>query len=169
MVKKISMKKYNLAFLLLFVATLTFAQVSPRKQVEGKIGEVTVSVDYGSPSVKGRFIWGNLVKYNAVWRAGANENTTISFDAPVKIDDVTVAAGKYGFFVIASEKEEWTLILSSKNDAWGSSGYSEANDVVRIKVSPTFKAEVQEELVFKVKENGIKLAWDKASILLPIN
>ncbi|MDO9037257.1 MAG: DUF2911 domain-containing protein, partial [Lutibacter sp.] len=88
--KKIMMKKLKLLFLLLLVTSITFAQKSPRKQATGKIGAVTAIVDYGSPSVKGRTIWGELVPYGKVWRAGANENTTFSFDKDVKIGNTKV-------------------------------------------------------------------------------
>ncbi|MFZ3272831.1 MAG: DUF2911 domain-containing protein, partial [Lutibacter sp.] len=88
------MKKLKFTFVLLMIATLTFAQESPRKQATGKVGEITVDIDYGSPSVKGRTIWGELVPFGKVWRAGANENTTFSFDKDVKIGDSNIKAGK---------------------------------------------------------------------------
>ena len=113
------MKTFKLTLVLLLIATVTFAQKSPRKQVNGKIGETTVDVDYGAPSVRDRVIWGELVPYGKVWRAGANENTTISFDKDVTVGKNSVPAGKYGLFIIHKKDGAWTVIFSKKNDAWG--------------------------------------------------
>lgn len=161
------MTKLKLTLVLLLVATVTFAQ-SPRKKAEGKIGAVAVEVDYGAPSVRDRVIWGGLEKYGKVWRAGANENTTISFDSDVKIGDHKVPAGKYGFFIIPKEDSDWTIILSKKNDAWGSSGYNKSNDLLRLDVKVKFAKENQEQLVYKVGDKGIKFAWAKARVLIPV-
>ncbi|HSQ45824.1 MAG TPA: DUF2911 domain-containing protein [Lutibacter sp.] len=162
------MKKFKLLFLLLLVTTITFAQESPKKQATGKIGSVTVTVDYGSPSVKGRTIWGELVPYGKVWRAGANANTTFSFDKDVKIGKNTVKAGKYGFFIIPNEKAEWTVILSSKNDAWGSNGYNQELDVLRMNVKPMNTDKNQEALDYAIGEKEIIVKWAKVKIVIPV-
>ncbi len=90
---------------------------------------------YSSPSVQGRTLWGGIVPYDQVWRAGANENTTISFDTPVTTGGKTLSAGTYGVHMIPTEAD-WTVILSTDHDAWGSYFYNEANDVARIQVTP---------------------------------
>jgi len=162
------MKKLKFTFILLMIATLTFAQESPRKQATGKVGDITVDIDYGSPSVKGRTIWGELVPYGKVWRAGANENTTFSFDKDVKIGKNTVKAGKYGFFIIPNETNEWTVILSSKNDAWGSNGYNQELDVLRIDVKPFDTDKNQETLDYAIGEKEIVIKWAKVKIVIPI-
>ena len=166
--KKMTMKnlKYTLVFLLITVAT--FAQESPRKQATGKIGNVTVDIDYGAPSVKGRTIWGELVPYGKVWRAGANENTTFSFDKDVKIGKNTVKAGKYGFFIIPSENKEWIVILSSKNDAWGSNAYKQEEDILRMNVKPDYTENNQEVLNYAIGEKGIVIKWAKVKIDIPV-
>lgn len=168
MVKKIRMKRLKFTFILLLIATVAFAQESPRKQATGKVGKTTVSIDYGAPSVKGRTIWGALVPYEKVWRAGANENTTFSFDKDVKIGDNKVKAGKYGFFIIPNENKEWTVILNSKNDAWGSNGYSQDLDVLRLNVSPEFVDDNQEALDYAVGEKEVIIKWAKVKIVIPI-
>jgi len=165
---KIIMTKFKLTLVFLLVATITFAQKSPRKQASGNIGEVAVTVDYGAPSVKERTIWGALVPYNKVWRSGANENTTISFDKSVTIAGSTVPAGKYGFFMIPSEQGEWEVIFSKKNDAWGSNGYNKENDQLRLKLKPAFTEDTMELLTFMVTKEGITFAWEKARIEIPI-
>lgn len=166
---KLIMNKFKLTLVLLLIATITFAQKSPRKQATGNIGDVAVIVDYGAPSVKERTIWGDLVPYNKVWRAGANENTTVSFDKDVTIKNATVPAGKYGLFIIPSEEGEWDVIFSKKNDAWGSNGYSEENDQLRIKLEPIKVDENTEMLTYMVTDTGVKFAWEKATIEIPIN
>jgi hypothetical protein len=168
MVKKIMMKKLKFTFILLMIATLTFGQESPRKQVTGKIGVTTAIVDYGSPSVKGRTIWGELVPYGKVWRAGANENTTFSFDKDVKIGKNTVKAGKYGFFIIPNENNEWTVILNSKNDAWGSNGYNQDLDVLRMNMKPIITDESQEALDYAIDKKEIVIKWAKVKIVIPV-
>jgi len=163
------MTKFKLTLVFLLVATITFAQKSPRKQATGKIGQVSVTVDYGAPSVNGRTIWGELVPYNKVWRAGANENTTVSFNKEVTIKNATVPAGKYGLFLIPSEEGTWDVIFSKKNDAWGSNGYDEKNDLLRIKLRANTVANSTEQMTFSIdKDNGILFNWDKVLLLIPV-
>lgn len=162
------MIKLKFTVVLLLFATLTFAQESPRKQATGKIGAATAIVDYGSPSVKGRTIWGELVPYGKVWRAGANENTTFSFDKDVKIGKNTVKAGKYGFFIIPSENKEWTIILNGKNDAWGANGYNQDLDVLRLNVKPDYTVSNQEVLDYAISESEIIIKWAKVKIVIPV-
>jgi hypothetical protein len=166
--KKIMMKKFKLLFLLLLVTSITFAQKSPRKQSNGKVGDVAITIDYGAPSVKERTIWGELVKFDEVWRAGANENTTFSFDKDVKIGNTIIKAGKYGFFIIPSENKEWTVILNSKNDAWGSNGYKKDLDALRMNVKPDYMDSNQEELDYAVGEKEIIIKWTKVKIVIPV-
>jgi len=158
----------KLTLILLLITTVTFAQVSPRTQATGKTSEVTIDIDFGAPSVKERAIWGGLVPYGKVWRAGANENTTISFSTDVTIGEIAVPAGKYGFFIIPNENEEWVIILNTKNDAWGSSKYKQEDDLLRLNVTPEFKNENQEVLTYSVDEDGINFAWETARIEIPV-
>lgn len=162
------MKNLKFSLLFLLIATVTFAQESPRKQATGKIGDITVAIDYGSPSVKGRSIWGTLVPYGMVWRAGANENTTFSFDKDVKIGDSNIKAGKYGFFIIPNEKSEWTIILNSKNDAWGAFSYKQEDDVLRMNVKPGYTESNQEALDYSIGDKEIIIKWEKVKIVIPV-
>ena len=163
--------KTKLKFLLVFllIATVGCAQKSPRQQVNGKIGEVTVELDYGAPSVRDRTIWGELVPYNKVWRAGANENTTITFDKDVKIGGENVPAGKYGFFIIPNNGKEWVVILNKKNDSWGSNEYKEADDILRHYISPEMVDENQELLSYAIGEDAVIFSWAKIKIVIPID
>ena len=164
------MKTLKITFVLLLIATVTFAQKSPKKQVTGKIGDVvTTTIDYSAPSVKDRVIWGELVKYDQIWRAGANENTTVTFEKDVKIKGKTVPAGKYGFFIIPTKGEEWAVVLSKKNDAWGSNDYSESNDLMRLKVKTKTVEKSKEVMSFAVYKGGIQFNWEKIQFFIKVD
>ncbi len=146
---------------------------SPRQQAQGQVGEVSIRVDYGSPAVKGREIWGGLEAYGKVWRAGANETTSIEFTGDVMIGDTKIAAGKYGFYLVPSENEDWVAIINTdwsreEHGAWGAYNYNESNDIVRVTVSPEWVEDVQERLQYAVGETGITLAWEKVRLTLPV-
>ncbi|MEN8125843.1 MAG: DUF2911 domain-containing protein [Bacteroidota bacterium] len=163
------MKILNLVLIFFFVTTISCAQKSPRKQADGKIDGVNISIDYGAPSVKGRVIWGGLENYGKVWRAGANENTTISFDKDVKIAGTNLAAGKYGFFIIPNETGDWIVIFNKKNDGWGANDYKQDNDALRANITPKFVSENQEQLIYSVDKNAIHFAWEKARLEIPVS
>lgn len=165
------MTKLKLTLVLLLVATVTFAQKapkSPKKEATGKVGETTVTVNYSAPSVKGRVVWGELVPFDKVWRAGANQNTTITLDKDAMVSGKSVPAGTYGLFVIPTDGSEWTVILSKKNDAWGSNGYDEANDLVRFNVKSKMVNDNEELMTFSVNKKGVSFAWEKARFLIPV-
>jgi len=126
-----------------------------------------IKIDYHRPGVKGREIWGALVPYNQVWRAGANENTTISFSKDVIIAGRNVPAGIYGLHMIPTESD-WTIILSRDYRAWGSFFYNEGNDLIRFIVTPE-ACDFQEWLMYSfdvVTANSTiaSLKWDKLKI-----
>ncbi len=146
---------------------------SPRKTAKGQIGAIGVTVDYGSPAVKGREIWGGLEPYGKVWRAGANETTSIEFAGDVMIGDTKVTAGKYGFYLIPNENEDWVAVINTdwsreQHGAWGAYNYNESNDVVRVNIAPQWGDAVQERLEYTVGEDGITLAWEKVKVKLPV-
>src|SRR5687767_4572105 len=130
------MKNYllrNSLLLLLFSAFLTVLgqaqnapanRPSPAATATGKIGAANVSVNYSSPSVKGRTIWGDLVPYGKVWRAGANEATVFQTDRDITIEGKKLPAGKYSFFTIPTENE-WTLIFNKQPEQWGAYKYDD--------------------------------------------
>lgn len=114
---------------------LPLPDVSPHSVATATIGLTEVTVDYHSPGVKEREIWGGLVPWDAVWRAGANENTTITFSHPVSIEGKELPAGTYGLHMIPTEGE-WTVIFSHNHSSWGSFSYDEEEDALRVKVTP---------------------------------
>ena len=114
---------------------LPFPEVSPHAVVSDTLGLTEVTIDYHRPGVKGREIWGGLVPWNAVWRAGANENTVITFSHPVQIEGHDLAAGSYGLHMIPTE-DDWTVIFSRNHSSWGSFSYDQEEDALRVTVTP---------------------------------
>ena len=162
------MKNLKLIILFIAITSISCAQESPRMEANGAIDGVKIDVDYGAPSVRGRVIWGELVPYGKVWRAGANKNTTITFGKDVVINGNNLPAAKYGFFIIPNENGDWTVVFNKKNDAWGSTKYNQEEDVLRVNVSPTFVDENVEQMSFSVGETSVDFAWEKARFSIPI-
>lgn len=136
---------------------------SPPATATGNIGGKTVTIQYSQPSVKGREIYGKLVPYGQVWRAGANETTSIEFSDDATLEGKPVAKGKYAFFAIPGEKE-WTLILN-KAIKWGAFSYKQDEDVLRVNV-PVKKAKAfTEKLTYAVSNKGVvSLNWADATV-----
>ncbi len=131
-----------LSALCLFASANTIAQtslvlpeVSQLSEVKQRIGYTDITIIYHSPYVNGRKIWDELVPYGKVWRAGANENTTISFTDDVNINGSLLPAGTYGLHMIPG-KDEWTIIFSKDHTSWGSFFYNEKEDALRVKTKP---------------------------------
>ncbi|WP_281633021.1 DUF2911 domain-containing protein [Flavobacterium luteolum] len=130
-----------------------------------------VKVLYARPSVKGRTIFGDVVKFGEVWRVGANENTEVKFYKDVTIGGKKVAAGTYSLFAIP-EKDKWTIIINKELDLWGSYAYDESKDVVRVSVPVKPVSEVIEALSIAFTTQGnvanLVIGWDKTTVELPI-
>lgn len=134
------------------------------------IGLSEVSIFYHRPGVKARELWGKLLPYGQVWRAGANEPTLFTFSDPVKIAGKTLAAGTYRFVVIPGEKE-WTIIFNSEVRNWGTT-YEEKYDTLRFSVTPQWGAH-EEWLSYSFSDltptsATITLAWEKMRLPLSI-
>lgn len=128
------------------------------------VGSVKLDLQYGSPSVKGRKIWGELVPYGKVWRTGANEATTFEVDKDITVNGQTLTAGRYSLFTIP-DKEEWTIIFNSIPDQWGAYNYDETKDVLRITVKPIPHEELTEQLQINVEEQGVvSIMWEYLEI-----
>lgn len=119
------------------------ARVSPNAAVMQTVGTTNVVITYGRPSMKGRDIFGGLVPYNAVWRTGANEATTITFSGDVTIEGQPLAAGSYSLFTIPTS-DSWTVIFNNEAEQWGAFNYNEAEDALRVTVEPTSQFEVEQ-------------------------
>jgi len=153
-------------FLSAFVSFTACAQqpaASPRAKATGKVGNATITIDYGQPSVKGRKIFGDLVPYAKVWRAGANEATVFETDSDIKVDGKPLAKGKYGFFAIPGEKE-WVIIFNKTWNQWGSFRYKQEEDVLRITVPAKAATGMTEAMTFKVENGKVQLAWENTMV-----
>ncbi len=152
-------------------AQLELPRVSPQATVSQTIGITEIKIDYCSPGVKGRVIWGELVPYNEMWRTGANQATTISFSTDVMVDGNKLEKGKYSFFTIPSPSS-WTLVFSKQSDLWGTSGYKQEQDALRIQVTPQ-SAGFREWMMFffdEITDNSVKtiLHWEKLQVAFTV-
>jgi hypothetical protein len=160
---------------IVFAATLAHAQSAvldlPRDSQHAKViqrvGITDITINYHRPLVKGRKVWGGLVPYGQVWRAGANENTTIEFTDPVIIEGKPLAKGIYGLHMLPTENE-WTVIFSKTATAWGSFTYNQSEDALRVTVKPQ-AAEMKEALAYEVDDVTptsavIALRWEKVAV-----
>ncbi|QNS42100.1 DUF2911 domain-containing protein [Chryseobacterium manosquense] len=150
----------------------TLPAASPRQKVEQQFSMSKITVDYGRPGVKGRKIFGDLVPFGKVWRAGANSSTKITFEQSVNFGGKTVSAGTYGLFVIPTEKE-WKVILNKDSQQWGAYTFDEKLNVVDVTVPVQKLAEKQEWFVIElnpVDENAVNLVmkWDFTKVELPL-
>jgi hypothetical protein len=143
-------------------------RLSPKAMVEQTVGFTEITIDYSRPGVKGRKIWGGLVPYNVVWRAGANEATKITFSTDVKIDGKKLKAGSYGFFAIPGQKT-WILIFNKVANQWGAFEYNDVEDALRIEVTPMQNNCWQEWLAYTISKSSenkavVMLEWEKLKV-----
>src|SRR6267378_3988128 len=147
---------------------LNLPDVSQAAEVKQRIALTAITVKYHRPLVNGRKIWGGLVPYGKVWRAGANENTTIEFSDPVSVEGQPLAKGIYGLHMIPNP-DSWTVIFSKTNTAWGSYSYKQDEDALRVNVKPRPLAELKEALEFdfedlKPDSTAVTLKWEKLGV-----
>ena len=174
MKKIIISKGLVLAFVGMFMTSLVCAQEdkskrpSPPATATGKVMGATITINYSSPAVKGRKIWGGLVPYDKVWRAGANEATLFETDKDIKVEGKSLPAGKYSLYAIPGEKE-WVIILNSKTGQWGvkndeSTTEEPANDVLRVTVKPEKSAATNERMKYVIDKKGFALEWENVKV-----
>ena len=146
---------------------LNIPRVSQRGTVSQRIGLSDITITYHRPAVGGREIWGKVVPYGKVWRAGANENTTITFSDDVSVEGKPLAAGTYGLHTIP-DKDQWTIAFSKNSTSWGSFSYDEKEDALRVNVKP--RASEPTELVtytfeeVKPDSAAATLRWEKLAV-----
>jgi len=173
--KTITLKPLILCFAVAGLGQIAFAQsdlklpdVSQAAEVKQRIALTDVTVNYHRPLVKGRKIWGGLVPYGKVWRAGANENTTIEFSDPVSVEGKPLDKGTYGLHMIPNQ-DSCTVIFSKTNTGWGSYSYDQKDDALRVDVKPKPLAQSEEALEFafedlKPTSTAVTLKWEKLGI-----
>ncbi len=146
---------------------LDLPRPSQHAVVTQRVGITDVTINYHRPVVNKRKIWGGVVPYGQVWRAGANENTTIQFTDPVTIEGKPLPKGSYGLHMIPGENE-WTVIFSRNSTSWGSFTYDQAEDALRVTVKPQ-TAEFHEALTYDFDDVTpdsfvVTLRWEKVAV-----
>src|SRR5205085_9782898 len=148
-------------------SVLDLPYASQAAQVKQRVGVTDITVTYHRPVVNGRKIWGGLVPMGQVWRAGANENTTIEFSTPVSVEGKPLAAGTYGLHMIPNT-DNWTVIFSKMAVAWGSYTYDQAEDALRVDVKPR-TIEMEEALEYEFEDLkpdsvSVTMKWEKTAV-----
>jgi len=173
--KTITLKPFAVCLAILGLARTVSAQndlnlpdVSQAAEVKQRVALTDITVNYHRPLVNGRKIWGGVVPYGKVWRAGANENTTIEFSDPVSIEGKPLAKGTYGLHMIPNP-DSWTVIFSKTNTGWGSYSYKQDEDALRVDVKPRPLAEMKDALEFEFEDlkpdsTAVTLKWEKLGV-----
>lgn len=151
------------------IAQDTLKKSVPRVAMK-TIGTTHIHINYSSPGVRGRIIWGGLVPYNAVWATGAHSATKIILNNAVLIDNKKVAAGTYAIFTIPGEKE-WVFILNKNHEQHLADDYAETEDVLRYRVEPQQNAMTQ-RLTYGINKlsdtsGTIEILWEKLKLVVP--
>jgi tetratricopeptide (TPR) repeat protein len=130
------------------------------------VGLTDITIDYSSPGVKGRTIWGDLVPYDKIWRAGANSATKITFSKDVTIEGVNVPKGSYSIFMIPT-KLEWTIIIN-KDATASTDEYKKESDIVRIPAKP-YSVFPREHLAYSISDftnemATVSMEWEQVKV-----
>ena len=162
----------------ILMASLVWAQgdkanrPSPPATAKGEVNGATITIDYSSPSVKDRKIFGELHPYGEVWRAGANEATVFETSKDIKVEGKALPAGKYSIYAIPGEKE-WTIIFNKQTGQWGVkrggvTSRDEAQDALTVTVKPKKSAAMAERLAYDVTDKGFALRWENIEVPVSI-
>ncbi|MEO8860629.1 MAG: DUF2911 domain-containing protein [Ginsengibacter sp.] len=178
MKKKILSRGILMMFACLLMTSFVWAQgdkskrPSPPATATGKVMGATITINYSSPAIKGRKIWGDLVPYDKVWRAGANEATLFETDKNIMVEGKSLPAGKYSLYAIPG-KTEWVIILNSQTGQWGikmdgSTTEDPAKDVIRVTVKPVKSSSFNERLKYEVDKKGFALEWENLKVPISV-
>ncbi|HVK96398.1 MAG TPA: DUF2911 domain-containing protein [Flavisolibacter sp.] len=137
---------------------------------EGRVGDASFTINYHSPGVRKRIIWGGLVPFDEVWVTGAHDATAVTFNKDIIINKQKIQAGKYALFTIPGEKE-WTFIINKNYNQHLASEYDEKDDVIRVNVKPQAIDHLERLQYFIEPANGkngtLSVAWEKIKIVVP--
>ncbi|MES2113348.1 MAG: DUF2911 domain-containing protein [Bacteroidota bacterium] len=144
--------------------------LTPYAKATGKIGDASIVIDYSSPFVKGRKIFGGLLPYGKLWRAGANEATIFQTDKDLTIDGKKLPAGKYSFFATPGETE-WTIFFNSETGQYGSKDGGDTNmdpakTVMSFTVKPKKRSDLKEKMEYTITNNGFSLQWEYTNVFI---
>jgi hypothetical protein len=151
---------------------LVLPRPSPNAKITQTVGLTDITVEYSAPTVKGRKIWGELVPYEKLWRAGANAATKVTFSRDVKIVGRSLPAGSYALFAIPTKKT-WTIVFNKDIAQPGTgAGYKQELDVLRVTVTPT-AIPMHERLGYQILDftdtkATLTLEWEKLRVAVPI-
>ena len=145
---------------------------SPHRMAMATVNGTHVHIEYNSPGVKGREIWGGLVPFDKIWAAGAHTASSVQFSKDVSINNKKIPAGQYAFFTIPG-KEKWTVILNTRFDQHMADDYNEKEDMVRLDVKPE-EHSLTQRLTYNVNTSNnnsgeITMQWEKILIRVPFN
>lgn len=152
-------------------AALDLPQPSPRARVEQRVGVTDFTLEYSSPAVKGRKIWGDLVPYDKLWRAGANAATKLTASRDFSFGGTAVKAGAYSLFIIPT-KAKWTVVLNG-DPAVGANDHDPKKDVARATVATVALAAPRERLLYFFNDTQddrthLEMEWERVRIRVPI-
>jgi hypothetical protein len=160
--------KIAILFMAVFTTSVTVAQdkkpASPPATATGTINGAAITIEYSSPFVKGRTIWGDLIPYGKVWRAGANKTTTFETSKNIKVEGKELVAGKYTFFVIPEKDGKATLIFNKEIKDLNPYNYDESKDALRVTVSTKKAPKLTESLMYNVNKSNVTLTWEHTEI-----
>ncbi|MDQ3393596.1 MAG: DUF2911 domain-containing protein [Bacteroidota bacterium] len=142
---------------------------SPKDTVAYSKNGLEVTVDYCKPSKKERVVFGGLVPYGEVWRTGANEATTITFNKDVKVGGRDLKAGKYSLWTIPGESN-WSIVFNEETGQWGTN-YDASKDVLKVEASSEKTPETVEQFTIELKEANdadLILTWENTKVSVPI-
>lgn len=162
-----------LALISLSAFAQDFPAPSPKAMVSQVVGVTEITLEYSSPGVKERKLFGGLVPYGEVWRTGANKATAITFSTPVLIDDTEIEAGSYSVFTIPQEDGKITFLLNKETELWGTGNRDNGKDVVGISVPLIKEKESIERMRFTFENTtnnstDLKFAWGEYRFVVPI-
>ena len=174
-------KNYAIKFLVLIMVGLMLPgflkaqevkhkNLTPYAKAIGKIGDANITIDYSSPFVKGRKIFGGLLPYGKLWRAGANEATIFQTDKDLIVEGKKLPAGKYSFFATPGETE-WTIYFNSETGQYGSKDGGETNmdpakTVISFTVKPKKLKDLREKMEYIIVNDGFSLQWEYSDIFI---
>lgn len=150
----------------------TLNKKSIPQEEHAQIGDTHITILYTAPAVRGRVIWGGLIAYDEVWVTGAHKATSFEIDRDFRVGDKKITAGKYAIFTIPG-KDKWIFILNKNWDQHLADDYNQAEDVLRLEVTPRALTSVQERLNYTVtelseKEAMLSISWEKIKINIPL-
>jgi len=164
--------KKTVFFTMLFVSVGLLAQIktpaaSPASTLNQTVGLTDVTVEYSRPSAKSRTVYGDLVPYGKIWRAGANEATTFETSEDIKVNGETLNAGKYALFVIPKAEGKWTVIFNTEHKQWGAYKHDESKDALRVEAE-TINIDPVENLSYSIQKSQLYLDWSNMRMILKL-